>query len=304
MKNKLRHLLTLFDFNEREHLDLLALAADLKKKHQRGKQDLCLQGKTLAMIFEKASTRTRVSFETAMFQLGGHAIHLLSSDSQLGRGETYEDTARVLSRYAQGIMVRTFSQVSLEKLAAASTVPVINGLTDLFHPVQVLADLQTILEVKKSLKGLKLTYVGDGNNLANTWINAAIVFKFDLNVACPVGFQPSGAILGQISSYPNIQIMSDPIEAVKSTDVIYTDTWFSMGQKEDEKKRKLFEPFQVNRELLSHASRDAMVLHCLPAHREEEITSEVMDGPQSYVWDEAENRLHIQKAILKTLMAG
>jgi ornithine carbamoyltransferase len=188
-------------------------------------------------------------------------------------------------------------------MAQASEVPVVNGLTDLFHPVQVLADLQTILEVKKTLKGLKVTYVGDGNNLANSWINAAIVLKFDLNVSCPLGHAPSGGILGQISTYPNIQFINDPIEAVKSSDVIYTDTWFSMGQKEDEKKRKLFQPYQVNREMLSHASRDAMVLHCLPAHREEEITSEVLDGPQSYVLDEAENRLHMQKAILKTLMS-
>lgn len=298
-----RHLLTLLDFSAEEIYSFLNLAAELKKRFKKGKSDTPLKGKILAMIFEKSSTRTRVSFEAAMEQLGGHAIHISAQESQLGRGESYEDTARVLSRYVQGIMLRTFSQVNLEKMAQASSVPVINGLTDLFHPIQVLADLQTILEVKKTLKGIKVTYVGDGNNLANSWINAAIVLKFDLNLACPPGFAPSGAILNQIGSHPNIQLMRDPIEAVKSTEVIYTDTWFSMGQKEDEQKRKLFAPYQVNREMLSHAAAGVMVLHCLPAHREEEITSEVLDGPNSYVWDEAENRLHIQKAVLKTLMS-
>ena len=297
-----RHLLTLLDFSARELMGFLDLAASLKAAFKKGKTDNCLKGKILAMVFEKSSTRTRVSFEAAMLQLGGNAININAAESQLGRGETYEDTGRVLSRYVNGIMLRTFSQVNLEKMAEASSVPVINGLTDLFHPVQVLADLQTVLEVKKSLKDLKVAYVGDGNNLTNSWINAAIVLKFDLNAACPKGFQPSGAILNQIGSHPNIQISSDPVEAVKSADVVYTDTWFSMGQKEDEKKRALFQPFQINRELLSHAQRDAMVLHCLPAHRGEEITDEVMDGPQSYVWDEAENRLHMQKAILKTLL--
>jgi len=297
-----RHLLTLLDFSARELMAFLDLAASLKVAFKKGKTDSSLKGKILAMVFEKSSTRTRVSFEAAMVQLGGHAININAAESQLGRGETYEDTGRVLSRYVNGIMLRTFSQVNLEKMAAASSVPVINGLTDLFHPVQVLADLQTILEVKKSLKGLKVAYVGDGNNLTNSWINAAIVLNFDLNAACPPGFQPAGAILNQISSHPNIQISTNPVEAVKSADVVYTDTWFSMGQKEDEKKRALFQPFQVNRELVSHAQRDAMVLHCLPAHRGEEITDEVMDGPQSYVWEEAENRLHMQKAILKTLL--
>ncbi|MCE9624267.1 MAG: ornithine carbamoyltransferase [Deltaproteobacteria bacterium] len=301
---QLRHFLTLFEYSAKDLIDLLVLADDLKARLKKGKEDHCLKGKTLAMIFEKSSTRTKVSFEVAMFQLGGHAVNITSTDSQLGRGETYEDTARVLSRYCQGIMMRTFSQVNLDKMAEASSVPVINGLTDLFHPVQVMADLQTILEVKKTLKGLKVTYVGDGNNLANTWINAAIVLGFDLNVSCPPGFKPAGALLNQFGKeHHNVQMVEDPIEAVKSTDVIYTDTWFSMGQKEDEKKRKTFAPYQVNREMLSHAASDVMVLHCLPAHRDEEITSEVLDGPHSYVWEEAENRLHMQKAILKTLMS-
>lgn len=303
--NKPRHFLTLFEYSAKELIDLLVLADDLKSRFKKGKEDNSLKGKILAMVFEKSSTRTRVSFEAAMLQLGGHAINITATDSQLGRGETYEDTARVLSRYCQGIMLRTFSQANLEKMAEASSVPVINGLTDLFHPVQVMADLQTILEVKKTLKDLKVTYVGDGNNLANTWINAAIVLGFDLNVSCPPGYKPSGALLKQFGkTHDNVQMVEDPIEAVKSTDVIYTDTWFSMGQKEDEKKRQLFAPYQVNREMLSHAADDVMVLHCLPAHRDEEITSEVLDGPHSYVWEEAENRLHVQKAILKTLMAS
>ncbi|HCU24495.1 MAG TPA: ornithine carbamoyltransferase [Deltaproteobacteria bacterium] len=300
---KLRHFLTLLDYSARELSELLALAAELKARSKKGKEDRCLQGKILAMVFEKSSTRTRISFEAAMLQLGGHSVTITSADSQLGRGESYEDTARVLSRYCQGIVLRTFSQVNLEKMAEAASVPVINGLTDLFHPVQVMADLQTVLEVKKTLDGLKVTYVGDGNNLANSWINAAIVLDFDLNVSCPPGYQASGEILHKIGQYPKIRFVDDPTEAVKSSDVIYTDTWFSMGQKEDEAKRKLFAPYQVNRELVSHAARDVMVLHCLPAHREEEITGEVLDGPHSYVWEEAENRLHMQKAILKTLLS-
>jgi ornithine carbamoyltransferase len=299
---KKKNLLTLLDFTRDELMEILELGIRLKKQQKKGKKDNSLQGKVLATIFEKSSTRTRVSFEVAMLQLGGHAIHIQASETQLARGETLEDTGRVMSRYVQGIVFRTYSQVDLERLAAAATVPVINGLTDLFHPVQVLADLQTILEVKKSLRELKITYVGDGNNVANSWINAAIIFGFDLNLACPAGHQPSGQILGQISNHPNIQMMEKPQEAVKSCDVLYTDTWFSMGQEVSEAKREKFRPYQVNAELVSHASSDVMILHCLPAHREEEITSEVLDGPNSYVWDEAENRLHIQKAILKTLL--
>jgi ornithine carbamoyltransferase len=302
MKKSPRHFLTLLDYTAKELTDLLKLASDLKKQSKKGKKNKSLQGKILGMIFEKASTRTRVSFEAAMLQLGGNAIGITSGDSQIGRGETYEDTARVLSRYLSGIVLRTFSQVNLEKMASTSSVPVINGLTDLFHPVQILSDLLTILEVKKELKPLKIAYVGDGNNIANSWINAAIIFGFDLNVACPPGYGPSGGILNQISKYPHIQVMNDPVEAVKSADVINTDTWFSMGQEEDQKKRKLFHPFQVNQGLVSHGAPEVMVLHCLPAHREEEITNEVMDGPHSYVWEEAENRLHVQKAILKTLL--
>jgi ornithine carbamoyltransferase len=297
-----KNLLTLLDFTREELTEILDLAIQLKNRWKKGKQDNSLKGKVLATLFEKSSTRTRVSFEVAMIQLGGHAIHIQAGESQLGRGETFEDTGRVLSRYVQGIVFRTFSQVDLERLASAATVPVINGLTDLFHPVQVLADLQTILEVKKSFEDLKVSYVGDGNNVANSWINAAIIFGFDLNLACPAGHQPSGQILGQIGTHPNVRVMENPQEAVKSCDVLYTDTWFSMGQEVSEAKRQKFRPYQVNADLVSHASPDVMILHCLPAHREEEVTSEVLDGPNSYVWDEAENRLHVQKAILKILL--
>ncbi len=300
--NTPRHLLTLLDFRKSEILELLQLAVDLKARWKKGKEENCLKGKVLALLFEKSSTRTRVSFEVAALQLGGHALSLTSESSQLGRGETYEDTARVLSRYVQGIVLRTFSQTNLEKMAAHASVPVINGLTDLFHPVQVLTALLTILEEKKSLEGIKVTYVGDGNNLANSWINAALVLGFDLNLACPRGYEPSGKILGQMASHPHVHLMSDPVEAVKSCDVLYTDTWFSMGQKESEDKRQLFHPYQVNSQLLTHAKAEVMVLHCLPAHRGEEITDEVLDGPRSFVFEEAENRLHMQKAILKHLM--
>lgn len=302
MKTK-KNLLSLLDFSKEELEEILSLAAELKKRLAKGKEDKCLKNKTLAMIFEKSSTRTRVSFEVAMVQLGGHAIHLTSDQSQLGRGETIEDTARVLSRYVNGIMYRTFSQVNLERMASAATVPVINGLTDLFHPVQVLADLLTVQEVKGSLESLKIAYVGDGNNLANSWINAAIIFGFDLNLACPQEHQPPGQILGEIANHENVRLIKDPIEAVKSADVIYTDTWFSMGQEVTDAKRQAFAPFQVNEDLVSHGDPEVMVLHCLPAHRGEEITDGVMDGPHSHVWEEAENRMHVQKAILKLLLS-
>jgi ornithine carbamoyltransferase len=293
-----KDLLTLLDLKPPEIFSLVENAKKFKSLRGKRKHPQPLVGKTLAMIFEKSSTRTRVSFEVAMSELGGRTINLSGQESQLGRGESYKDTALVLSRYIHGIMIRTYSQRNIEELAQYSSVPVINGLSDLCHPVQLLADLLTVMEAKKDLQKLKIAYVGDGNNMANSWIEASIVLGFQLNVACPKGYQPSGALLTQISSYPQISILSDPIEAVKSADVVYTDTWFSMGQPVDEKKKEVFLPFQVNRELMSHASSDAMVLHCLPAHRGEEITSEVMDGRQSYIFEQAENRLHIQKAIL------
>lgn len=298
-----KDLLSLLDFKAPEIETLLKSAHQFKAMRGKKKHPKPLEGKTLAMIFEKSSTRTRVSFEVAMFELGGHAINLTSQESQLGRGESYEDTARVLSRYVHGIMIRTFSQRNIELLAQYATIPVINGLSDLFHPVQLLADLMTIQEEKGKLSDLKIAYVGDGNNLANSWIEAAVVLGFELNVACPKGYAPSGALLTEMGHHPNISILNNPSEAVKSADAVYTDTWFSMGQKVEEKKRKAFAPFQINRKLLSHAAPDAIVLHCLPAHRGEEITDEVMDGPQSRVFEEAENRLHVQKAILAHFLA-
>lgn len=297
-----KDLLSLFDLDPKDVDLILKESKKLKSLRGKKKHPKPLEGKTLCMIFEKSSTRTRVSFEVAMTEMGGRVLTLSAQESQLGRGETYKDTARVLSRYVHGIVIRTYSQKNIEELAASATIPVINGLSDLYHPVQVLADLFTIAEVKKDLSELKIAYVGDGNNLANTWINAAILLRFELNVACPKGYAPSGALLTEFSNYPNITILSNPVEAVKSADVVYTDTWFSMGQKEDPKKKDAFEPFQVNEELMSHAAEDAMVLHCLPAHRGEEITNRVMDGPQSYVFDQAENRLHVQKAILSLLI--
>jgi len=302
-----RHLLSLFDLTENEIYELLSRGAKLKAMKKAKEEYKPLSRKTLAMVFEKSSTRTRVSFEVAMYELGGHALNISSSNSQLGRGETYEDTARVLSRYVDGIMVRTFEQNRIERMASVASVPVINGLTDLYHPCQVLADLLTIEENFGSIKPLHISYVGDGNNMANTWITAAIILGFKLSIATPKGYEPAAMVLDKLktSGYSNIIITNDPVLAVKDADVINTDTWISMGQegeKEAEKKAH-FKPYQVNYNLLSYAKSDAIVMHCLPAHRGEEITDEVIDGPQSRVFDEAENRLHIQKAILEKFIA-
>ncbi|MFH1873934.1 MAG: ornithine carbamoyltransferase [Pseudomonadota bacterium] len=303
-----RHFLSLFDLTKEEIDQLLDRGIWFKKEKQSGRTPKVLENKSLAMVFEKSSTRTRVSFEIAMFELGGHALNLAASGSQLGRGETYEDTARVLSRYVDGIMVRTFEQTKLESMAEVASVPIINGLTDLYHPCQVLADLMTVKENKGSLKPLHITYVGDGNNLANTWITAAIILGFKLSIATPKGYEPAAAILNQVKQggYDQISIGNDPVAAVKDADVINTDTWVSMGQEGsgEAEKKKMFQPFQVNAALLAKAKSEAIVLHCLPAHRGEEITDEVMDGPQSRIFDEAENRLHIQKAILEKFMGA
>ncbi len=302
-----RHLLSLFDLTAEEIEGVLRRAAWFKDQNRAGKEFQPLKGKTLAMVFEKSSTRTRVSFEVAMYQLGGHALNITSQASQLGRGETYEDTARVLSRYVNGIMVRTFEQTRIEKMASTSSVPVINGLTDLHHPCQVLADLQTVVENKGSLKPLHISYIGDGNNLANTWITAAIILGFKLTISTPKGYEPAAMVLEKVKQggYPNIKITYNPEEAMKGVDVVNTDTWVSMGQEGagEKEKKALFKPYQVNSKLLSLANKDAIVLHCLPAHRGEEITDEVMDGPQSRIFDQAENRLHAQKAVLEKFMA-
>ncbi|HSA58814.1 MAG TPA: ornithine carbamoyltransferase [bacterium] len=299
-----RDLLSPLDLSAVEMKKIFERAAWLKKTRKRGRVPATLRGKTLGMIFEKPSTRTQVSFDVAMWELGGHSVSLNASSSQLGRGETYADTGRVLSRYVHGIMIRTFAQAHCEELARAASVPVINGLTDEHHPCQILTDLFTIQELRKDLRKTVIAYVGDGNNMANSWMEAALVLGFPLRIGTPAGFEPSGDVLKRIdrNKARTIVLTRDPIEAISGADVVNTDTWFSMGQEVSEEKRRAFEPFQVNARLLKHARKDAVVLHCLPAHRGEEVTDEVMDGPQSRVFDQAENRLHVQKAILEMLL--
>jgi ornithine carbamoyltransferase len=301
--------LQLSDFSSNEIINLLNEAVELKKMQKQGIPHPFLSGKVLGMIFEKSSTRTRVSFEVGMLQLGGHAIFLSSKDIQLGRGETISDTAKVLSRYVDGIMIRTFSHESVEELASHATVPVINGLTDLQHPAQVLADLLTILEHKGKLAGLKLCYIGDGsNNMAHSLMEGAVKVGIDISIASPSGYLPNEkitekAIQAGKQTGSSVMITNDPLEAIKNADVIVTDVWTSMGQEEETAIRlKALQGFQVNEELCSHAKEDFIFLHCLPAHRGEEVTAEIIDGPHSVVFDEAENRLHAQKAILKFLL--
>lgn len=301
-----KHFLSLLDWHKEELETLLTRAQTLKQKVKEGNLPQSLSGKVLALLFEKSSTRTRVSFEVAMVKLGGQAIYLTQETSQLGRGETYEDTARVLSRYVDGIVFRTFEQTKLERLAQYSQAPVINGLSDLLHPCQILADLLTLIENNKSLTTSKVAWVGDGNNVANSWIEAAIHFGFSLTLACPEGFDPAALVLQKIRGghEHHIQLVRDPKEACLEADVINTDTWVSMGQegKEEAKKKRVFQPYQINSELLRVAKEDCIVLHCLPAHRGEEITDEAIDGPQSRVWDQAENRLYTQMALLEKLL--
>ena len=297
--------LALNAFTKTELDDLFTLAKDLKEKQKKGIEHHILKGKTLAMIFEKSSTRTRVSFEVGIFQLGGHGLFISSGTSQMGRGEPIRDTARTLSRYCDGIMIRTYGQEIVEELAHYSSIPVINGLTDLFHPCQVMADLQTVIEHKGGYEGLKFSWVGDGNNMANTWIEAAAIFGFDLTLACPKGYEPDKNVLEWALSQAtsNIVLTDDPKEAVRDADVLNTDVWASMGQEAEQKAREeAFNGFQLNWEMLRLANKDCIVMHCLPAHREEEITDEVIEGSHSVVWDEAENRLHAQKAIMALLM--
>lgn len=288
---------------------MLDVAKELKALQKQGKPHPYLAGKVLGMIFEKSSTRTRVSFEVGMLQLGGHAIFLSSKDIQLGRGETISDTAKVLSRYVDAIMIRTFSHASVEELALNATIPVINGLTDLQHPTQVLADLLTIQEHKGKLAGLKLCYVGDGNNnMAHSLLEGAVKVGMDISIASPSGYLPDGtitekAIKAGAETGSTVMITNDPVKAIQDADVVVTDVWTSMGQEaEAEKRLKAFEAYQVNETLCKHAKEDYIFLHCLPAHRGEEVTAEIIDGPHSVVFDEAENRLHAQKAILKLLL--
>ncbi|PKN20590.1 MAG: ornithine carbamoyltransferase [Deltaproteobacteria bacterium HGW-Deltaproteobacteria-6] len=280
-------------------------AARLKKMLKEGKEHASLKGKTLGMIFDKSSTRTRISFEVGMYQLGGIALFLNSRDTQIGRGETLADSARMMSCYLNGIMIRTFAQDSVEELARYASIPVINGLTDLLHPCQILADLFTIKEKKGSYEGVKVAYIGDGNNVANSWIEAATRLPFSLVLACPEGYDPDSRLMeeGRKNGQGRVQLYRDPFEAAKDADVLYTDVWTSMGQEaESQERKKIFKNYQINGKLLGVAKKDAVVMHCLPAHRGEEITADVIDGPQSVVVDEAENRLHVQKAVLEILI--
>ncbi|MGQ9496685.1 MAG: ornithine carbamoyltransferase [Desulfotomaculales bacterium] len=299
-----RDLLSMRDLTGEEIIEILTFARELKRRQKAGEPHALCRGKTLAMIFAKASTRTRVSFEVAMWQLGGYALYLSSQDLQLGRGETIADTARVLSRYVDGIMVRTFAQADVEEMARYADVPVINGLTDHEHPCQILADLLTILERKGTLAGLRLAFVGDGNNIVHSLLLGCARVGMDIAVATPPGYEPHPEVVATAradaaAAGGAVEIGEDPAEAVAGADVVVTDVWTSMGQ-EAERARRLvdFAPYQVNGRLVEQAKPDFIFLHCLPAHRGEEVTAEVIDGPHSAVWDEAENRLHVQKAIL------
>lgn len=303
-----RDFISIHDFSREEIAYILEVGAELKKMQKSAIAHPYLAGKTLAMIFQKASTRTRVAFEVGMYQLGGHALFLSPRDIQLGRGETIKDTAQVLTRMVDGIMIRTFGHEEVLELAQWSTVPVINGLTDLLHPTQVIGDLMTIKENKGTLQGLKCAFIGDGNNVAHSLLFGGAKVGMDVAIASPGGFEPEEAIMEMAredaqESGARLQVLSDPVEAITDADVVYTDVWASMGQEEEaDDKEQHFLQYQANRKLLSLARPDAIVLHCLPAKRGKEITDEVMDGPQSRVFEEAENRLHAHKAIMALLM--
>ncbi len=297
-----RDFLALTDFSPSELRALFALADQMRRGEYRRRP---LEGMALAMLFMKSSTRTRVSFEVGAWQLGAHALFLTPRDVQLGRGEAVADTARVLDRMVQGIMIRTFAHADLEEYAQHSEVPVINGLSDLHHPCQILADLLAVQQHLGSFEGKTIAWIGDGNNMANSWCDAAAQLGFTLRLACPEGYDPDAAILARALTGGNVQLVRDPQEAASGADVITTDVWASMGQEDEQEKRaKAFSAFQVNAALMARAKREAIFLHCLPAHRGEEVTAEVIDGPQSRVWDEAENRLHVQKAVMAVLMGG
>lgn len=297
-----KDLLRILDLSPREARGIVSDGIAWKRGRRRRPARPPLAGKTLAMIFQKASTRTRVSFEVGMTRLGGHALFLSPADSQIGRGEPVRDTARVLSRYVEAIMIRTYSHAVAEELAASASVPVINGLTDEHHPCQLLADLMTAAERGFDLGRMRVAYVGDGNNVANSWVEAAHLLGFTLRIACPKGYEPSSAVLREAEAVGrgDVRILRDPVEAAKGADVLYTDVWTSMGQERERRKRlAAFRRYRVDDALLRVAGKGAIVMHCLPAHRGEEITDEVMEGPRSAVFDEAENRLHVQTAILE-----
>ena len=299
----MKHLLKMMDLSTEEIIEILNLADQLKYELKHGIPHDHLKGKTLGMIFRKASTRTRVSFETGMYQLGGNPLYLSASDMQIGRGEPIQDTARVLSRYIDGIMIRTFDQAEVENLAEYGNIPIINGLTDLSHPCQVLADLMTIREYKGKLDGLKMCYIGDGNNMANSLIVGAISMGMECAIACPKDYQPDAQIMAWAKENGTFTCSEDILACAKDADVVYTDVWASMGQEEEKAEReKIFKNYQINDEVMAAAKPDAMVLHCLPAHREEEITAKVFEAHANEIFDEAENRLHAQKAVLVKLL--
>ncbi|MBF0468473.1 MAG: ornithine carbamoyltransferase [Desulfamplus sp.] len=300
-----KDILSLLDLEVADFTHLFQRALQLKKRFNQGISDRPLIGKSLGLIFDKKSTRTRVAFETAMIQLGGTPIYMSTQDTQISRNEPAEDTARVLSRYIDALAMRTFDHALVEKFAKASTIPVINALTDSFHPCQILSDLMTVVEVKGGYRNRKIVWVGDGNNVANSWVNAAAVLDLELVVATPDGYGIASCVkeASLARGGKSILFTNDPVEAVKDADVVYTDVWASMGQEQEQIKREsAFEGFQVNRDLLSKAKPDVMVMHCLPAHRGEEISEDVLEAPGAVFWDQAENKRHMHKAILETLI--
>ena len=301
----LKHLLTLSELSRSDFEVFFERALELRKRQKQGTANRSLAGRTLGLLFDKPSTRTRASFEAAMVQLGGTPLFISSKDTQMSRAEPIKDTARVLSRYFDGLAIRTFDQATIEEFARYATVPVINALTDAYHPCQILSDLLTVLQKKREFGNLKIAWVGDGNNMAHSWINAAAVLGLNLTLACPQAYFPDQQILeNALQKNPDgIKITTDAVEAVAGADVINTDVWASMGQEGEQESRKaVFEPYQVNAALVARAKDDVIVMHCLPAHREEEITEEVLEGPNSVVWDQSENKLHMHKALLEVLL--
>lgn len=305
-----RDFLTIRDLGTKEIESLLIRAGELKEMQKKGVEHPLLKGKTLGLLFEKQSTRTRLSFEVAILQLGGHSLYLSPNQIQMGRGEAIKDTAQVFARYLDAIVIRTFSHEALEEWARHSAIPVINGLTDLHHPCQVISDMLTVLEKKGRTVGIKIAYIGDGNNVAHSLIEGAAAMGMEIRVASPKGYEPEKSIVDGARQRAKetgamIEILEDPLKAAMDADVVYTDVWISMGQEgEEEGRKKVFKRYQVNRELMGRAKGDAMIMHCLPAHRGEEITEEMMESGQSVIFDQAENRLHMQKALLEMLMKG
>jgi ornithine carbamoyltransferase len=300
----IKHFLQFSDLTADEYAWIFQRAAEIKRKFKNYEQYLPLADRTLAMIFEKASTRTRVSFEAGVYQLGGSVVHLTTGDSQLGRAEPIEDTARVISRMVDLVMIRTFGQEKIERFASHSRVPVINGLTNEFHPCQILADIYTYIEHRGSIQGRVVAWVGDGNNMANTWLQAADLLGFTVHVSTPMGYEVDQAVAG-IRSSASYKVFKDPMEACKGADLVTTDVWTSMGyESENEVRRKAFADWCVDAEMMRAAKPEALFMHCLPAHRGEEVEADVIDGPQSVVWDEAENRMHVQKALMEYLLLG